>query len=185
MAKKIFLLLALIVLTTTFAHCAAADDIDFEPLLTTYDGSHPESLTLIRMKESGAIYFVATEDLTKDMAFVAYSRKIFDFYLNRDEYGSYSPLIFTMLLPMQQRGQLDDNLGEWRESVHVVPVYALFEVEGGRVICDKPFFSASSLESTHYHDRIQNPMHERLIKILLTHMPRLHALTESKGIILP
>lgn len=187
MAKKIFLLLALIaVASANFAHVsAAAGDVNFEPLVTTYDGSHPASLTLIRMKESGTIYFVATEDLTKSMAFVAYSRKIFDFYLNRDEHGLYSPLIFTMALPKQERGQLDDNLGEWRETVHIVPVYALFGVEGGQVICDKPFFSASSLESTHYHDRIQNPTHERLIEILLTHMPRLHALTESRGITLP
>lgn len=185
MAKKIFLLLALILLTATFAHVRAADEVDFEPLVTTYDGSNPESLTLIRMKDDGAIYFVATESLTKGMAFVPYSRKIFDFYLSRDEYGGYSPLIFTMALPMQQRGQLDDNLGEWRKSVHVVPVYALFEVDGGQVICDKPFFSASSLQSTHYHDRIQNPTHQRLIEILLTHMPRLHELTNSKGIVLP
>ncbi len=184
MTKKIILLLALILLS---ASCEAAENdgfINFDPLATTYSENDPASLTLIRMKENGEIYFVASDASANTMAFVKYSSELYNFYLNKGENG-YPPLIFLLILPMQERGQLDDNLGAWQNTLHLVPTYALFNVEGGQIICEKPFFSADSLESTHYHDRIQNPKNERLVEIFMTHMPRLHDEVNARGISLP
>ena len=107
------------------------------------------------------------------------------FYLNKDSYGYYSPLIFEMFLPGQERGQLDENLGEWKEISHFVPVYALFDVEDGKVICQKPFYSATMRNPSHYHDTIKNPTHERLIEVFMTQMPRLHEIVNEKNISLP
>lgn len=179
MAKKIILLLALILLTTSVA--AAEDDIGFAPLATSYSEGNPASLTLIKEKSDGSIYFVVSDDSINEMAFIKYSPKLYNCYLNENG----SPAIFEMMLPNQERGQLDDNLGEWDKTVHIIPVYALFEVDGEQVICDKPFFSASYLNPSHYHDRIQNPKYNRLIEIFLKHMPRLHADVTSRGISLP
>ena len=177
--KKIFSLLVFLLLTTSVA--LAEDDIGFDPLATTYSEGNPASLTLIREKSDGSIFFVVSDASTNEMAFIRYSPKLYNLYL--DENGS--PAIFEMILPMQERGQLDDNLGEWKEAIHIVPVYALFDVADGQIICDKPFFSASYLNPSHYHDRIQNSKHWRLIEIFLTHMPRLHDDVTSKGISLP
>lgn len=184
MAKKIFLLLALILMTFTSAE-AVGNDLDFDPIMTTYTEGDSGSLTLIRMKDNGAFYFVATDISANTMAFILYDRKLYDFYLNKDEYGGYPPLIFAMALPMSERGQLDDNLGAWEKTVHIVPVYALFNVKDGQVICDDEFYSATSLESTHFHDKIKNPNHTQLVQIFMTHMPRLHELLDAKGINLP
>ena len=184
MAKKIFLLLALILLTFTSAE-AADDNLNFDPIVTTYTEGSNDALTLIRMKENGALYFIATDISNNTMAMAQYSRKFYDFYLNKDEHGGYPPLIFTMALPMSERGQLDDDLGKWENTVHVIPVYALFNVTDGQVICDDEFYSATSMESTHYQAPIKNPNHTRLVQILMTHMPRLHELLDAKGINLP
>lgn len=184
MAKKIFLLLALILLTFTSTE-AADDDLNFEPIMTTYTDGSTAALTLIRMKDDGTLYFVAADTSINTIAFVPYSRKVYDFYLNKDEYGGYPPLIFAMALPMSERGQLDDDLGDWKDKVHVIPVYALFNVTDGQVICDDEFYSATSMESTHFHDKIKNPNHTQLVQIFMTHMPRLHELLDAKGINLP
>ena len=173
--RKIILLLALILLTAN----VEAADIDFDPLATTYSENDPASLTLIKMKNEDSFFFVVADGSADTMAFVKYSPELYNFYIKD------SPAIFLMLLPMQERGQLDDKLGDWDETVHLIPVYALFEVENGKIICDKPFFSADSLESTHFHDTVQNPKHERLIEIFMSHMPRLHDEINSKKISLP
>ena len=183
MLKKIFLLAALIILMMPRVE-AAGDALDFEPLATTYSESDSASLTLIKVNDDGSIFFTVADSLTNTMAFVKYSPELYNFYLNKGEYG-YPPLIFTMMLPMQERGQLDDNFGVWDKSVHLLPVYALFEVENGRVICEKPFTSEKGLNPSHYQGRIQNPNHERLIEIFMTHMPRLHEEVSSRGITLP
>lgn len=179
MTKKIILLLVLILLTKSAA--AAEDDINFDPLATSYSEGNPAALTLIKEKSDGAIYFVISDDSLNEMAFIKYSPKLYNLYLNENG----SPAIFEMMLPNQERGQLDDNLGAWEKNIHIIPVYALFGVDGEQVICDKPFFSASYLNPSHYHDRIQNPKHVRLIEIFLKHMPRLHADATSRKISLP
>lgn len=184
MAKKIFLVLALILLTFTSAE-AADGDWNFDPIMTTYAEDSKDALTLIRTKDDGSLFFVAADTTTNAFAFVPYSRKLYDFYLNKDEYGGYSPLIFAMMLTETERGQLDDNLGEWQDKVHVIPVYAMFNVKDGQVICDDQFYSATSMESTHFHDTIKNPYHTRLVQIFMTHMPRLHELLDAEGITLP
>lgn len=184
LAKKIFLVLALILLTFTSAE-AADGDLSFDPIMTTYTEGSNDALTLIRMKDNGSLFFVAADTTTNAFAFVPYSRKLYDFYMNKDEYGGYPPLIFAMMLTETERGQLDDNLGEWQDKVHIVPVYALFNVKDGQVICDDEFYSATSMESTHFHDKIKNPNHTRLVQIFITHMPRLHELLDAKGITLP
>lgn len=184
MAKKIFLFFALIIFAV-MPTARATDNLPFEPLAMTSSDDNSAMLILIRMRDNGALYFVAADNSTQTMARVDYSRKIYDFYLSADEHGLYSPMIFEMALPNQQRGQLDEQLGEWRQNIHIVPVYALFEVQGEQIICDKPFFSATYLNPSHYHDRIQNPVYVRLIEILLTHMPRLHEQIAAQGVVLP
>ena len=184
MPKKIIMLVMLIMLTATSVDAVGNEDLNFVPLATTYSENDSASLTLIKVNDDGSIFFTVADSLTNTMAFVKYSPELYNFYLNKGEYG-YPPLIFTMMLPMQERGQLDDNFGVWDKSVHLLPVYALFEVENGRVICEKPFTSEKGLNPSHYQGRIQNPNHERLIEIFMTHMPRLHEEVSSRGITLP
>ena len=184
MLKKIIILVMLIMLTATSVNAAGNEDLNFVPLATTYSENDSASLTLIKMKDDGSIFFTVANSPTSTMAFVKYSPELYNFYLNKGEYG-YPPLIFTMMMPMQERGQLDDNFGVWDKSVHILPVYALFNVENGQVICEKPFTSEKGLKPSHYQGRIQNPVHERLIEIFMTHMPRLHEEVNSRGITLP
>lgn len=184
--RKIILLLALIVLTA--ADCAAAppdNGLPFDPLATTATEDDSGALTLIRIKNTGELCFLVADNKAQALGMVPYTSRIYDFYLRKDKTG-YPPFIFQMVLPMETRGQLDDDLGEWQETFHLLPVYALFDVKaGGQIVCEKPFYSASTLNPSHYQARIQNPNHERLIEIFLTHMPRLHRLIRDQQISLP
>ncbi len=182
--RKIILLLALIMMSAT---CAAAPDngLPFDPLATTYAEGDSGALTLIRMKDTGELCFLVADNKAQALGMVPYTSRIYDFYLRRDKSG-YPPFIFQMVIPMESRGQLDDDLGEWQENFHLLPIYALFDVKTGvQVVCNKPFFSASGLNASHFHARIQNPNHERLIEIFLTHMPRLHKQVRDQSISLP
>lgn len=187
MAKKIFLLFALILLTMTNVEATEEQqpDLPFEAIASTYNQGDTEMVALIRMKENGSLGFLVAADGTNGIGLIPYSKEIYNFYLNADERGEYPPLIFGMLLPGQTRGQADDELGAWKEDLHMLPVYALFTVQGGHVICEKPFSSASGLEATHYQATIQNPNYTKLIETFMTKMPQLHNVVELSGITLP
>lgn len=179
--KKFFLTVALILLTATTSFAA---EENFEQLATTYSDDGNASLMLIRY-DDGQIFFGAVDKLSGAIALVEYSNKLRNFYVSKNEYGYYPSLIFLMAVCGQERGQLDDDLGEWQQEVHLVPVYASFDVVNGQIVCDNPFYSATYLNPSHYHAAIQNPKHTRLIEIFVTQMPRLNELIESKGIVLP
>lgn len=179
MTKKIFLLLALILLTATTNVEAAENDSPFDILTSTYTEGANEILALVKAKDNGSLGFAMLDISAKSIAFVNYSRELYDFY------SKENPIVFGLMLPDQKRGELDDNLGLWKENFHIMPVYAAFKVTNGQVICQKPFHSASSPQAASYQEEIKNPMHVRLIETLLTHMPRLHEQVQAKGITLP
>ena len=155
-------------------------------LASTYHPSIPRALSLIRHHRDGRLYFMVTDKASGKHAFVAYSKKVYDFYLDKDEYGGYPPLMFVLSVPRDTQGK-DDGLGEWRGKVHHIPVYALFEVVKGRVMYDDdvPLFSASYLNPSHYHDRIEDPVHAQLVRTLMSQMPELHEAVEKAGVRLP
>ena len=181
MTKKIILLLALIFFSATNVE-AADENLPFDTIALATPADESSILALIRMKSDGApgapCFMVMAKNIDI-IGFVPYSREIYDFYLNE------SPLISVMAFPNQQRAQVDDELGDWDEDLHIIPFYALFEVQNGQVICQKPFSSARGLNPSHYHGRIKNTDHERLIEILMILMPQLHQAVESNNISLP
>ena len=185
MARKIILLLALIFFAANVEAAPPDNGMPFDPLATTASENDSGALTLVVMNDTNELCFIVADNKARALGMVPYTNRIYDFYLRKDSSGGYPPFIFMMVLPMETRGQLDDDLGEWQENFHLLPVYALFDVKNGQVVCQKPFYSKSSLQSTHYHDTIKNPNHERLIEIFLTHMPRLHRLIRDQHIALP
>ena len=187
LTKKIILLLALILLTATTNVEAAEEEnnLPFDILAEAYSADENEAIAFIKTKPSGEYAFLAAAKDLGPVGIVPYSREMYNFYLDKNEQGNYSPVIFAMLIPQAERGQLDDELGEWDDNLHVIPVYAIFDVKDGQVICEKPFYSASELKASHYQAKIQNPAHERLIEIFLTNLPRLHEVIDSNNISLP
>lgn len=181
--KKIILIFALIFFTAASVE-AEENEMPFDPVATTYSEGDTAALELVKMKADGELYFEIMDIKRRAVGFVSYSRKVYDFYLNRGDTG-YPPLIFELVLPARQRVQIDDYLGEWQGNLHVIPVYALFDVTDGRIVCDKPFYSAHGLNPSHYHGTVKNSEHTRLIEILMTLMPRLHERVQSQGLTLP
>ena len=180
--KKFFVTFALILLTAST--CAA--ESNFDTLAIGYVDGEKQILTLVKSKTNGEIYFVPFDAEAETGAFIKFDRKIYDFYLNRDADGTFSPLMFVMAT-QRQSDTVDDKLGVWNENVHLIPVYAIFDVRDGQIVFDAPnFYSGEgTLTPSHYHSNIKNPIHDRLIKTLLTKMPLLHADVEAKGIALP
>ena len=179
------MLFALILLTAAGCEAAENEDVSFDTLAAIESADQTQALALVQKKDDNTVYFVIADRNLPAMALIPYSPELYNFYQNPDQYGSYPPLIFFMILAEQARGQVDDELGEWKDDLHAVPVYALFKVENGQIICDKPFFSADSLEATHFHSEIKNPMHTQLIEVFMTQMPRLHEVITSNNVILP
>lgn len=185
MTRKIILLLAVVMLAAANVEAAPDNGLPFDPLATTASDTDSGALTLIRMKDTAELCFLVADNKAQALGMVPYTSRIYDFYLHKNSSGGYSPFIFMMVLPMEIRGQIDDDLGEWQENFHLLPVYALFDVKNGQVICEKPFYSASGINPSHYQGTIRNPNHERLVEIFLTHMPRLHRLIRDQHISLP
>jgi len=183
MTKKIILLFALIFFTAA-AHVEAAGS-NFEQLAAGYVDGEKQILMLVREKTRGELFFMPFDAETNSAAFVQFDPKIYNFYLNSDEDKLWPPLMFVMATT-KMADTSDDELGVWNNEAHFIPVYALFDVQDGKVICEDRFFSGSgTLTPSHYHSDIKNPIHKRLIETLLTKMPQLHADVQAKGIPLP
>ncbi|MBR2520364.1 MAG: hypothetical protein IKE46_11365 [Selenomonadaceae bacterium] len=177
--KKFFAVLALLLLTSSI--CAAESNFDI--LAAGHVDGEKQALMLIRNKTDGEIFFMPFDAEAETGAFVKFDRKIYDFYLNKGEYG-YSPLMFVMATT-PQNDKSDDALGEWKDGIHVIPVYALFDVKDGKIICESFSSGEKTIKPSHYHAPIKNPIHNKLIETLLTKMPLLHSDVEAKGIVLP
>ena len=179
--KKFFATLALLLVTAST--CAAAEST-FELLAAGHVDGEKQILMLVRV--GGEICFMPFDSEANTGTFVKFDRKIYDFYLNRDSDGTFSPLMFVMVTT-RQSDPVDDKLGVWKGEMHLIPVYALFDVRDGQFVFDAPnFYSGEdTLTPSHYHSNIRNPIHTRLIKTLMTKMPLLHAEIEAKGIALP
>ena len=180
--KKFFAILALFLLTTT---TCAAQESNYEFLATTYSEQKGEALTLVKMNSDGSIYFAMTD--MHSMAFVKFESRLYNFYLNKDEHGLYSPLMFVLICVEEARGGLDENLGVWKDNMHLIPIYALFNVQDEQITFDAPnFYSGEgTLQPSHYHSNVKEPVHSRLIEIFMTHMPELHRQVQAGGVVLP
>jgi len=184
MLKKIFLLAALILLTAT-ANVHAAQEASFDMLASTEENENTtEAVGLIKTKSSGELYFIVGIKNVSS-ALIPYSKEIYNFYTAANDNGEYSPLIFPMILIDQKRGQTDDELGEWKENLHFIPVFAQFNVANGQVVCQKPFYSAKSMGAETIEATVQDANNARLIEIFMTHMPRLHQIVQARGVALP
>lgn len=142
-------------------------------------------LLAISKDNSGDTFFVVYNYKMEQGALLPYERKIYDFYLNKGQYG-YPPLIFIMRVANSPR-DVDQNLGKWSDdgAIHFLPVYSNFEYENGRVIPETYPTSGAGLKPSHYQGKIQSPYHIKLVKVFMTKMPELHAAVERQGVTLP
>jgi hypothetical protein len=155
-----------------------------ELLATTNPTKEPTTVSLIRRHSDGKLYFMVNDKTSEKNAFVPYSSKLYNFPLVKDSDGDYPPLMFVLSIP-NDGDTLDKDLGEWHGKVHHIPVYALFTVVYGTVVCQSPYFSATYLNPSHYHDRIKEAEHARMIDGLMKQMPALHKAVKNANITLP
>ena len=174
MKLKKFLMALIFSLLIGLNTCAAEDEI-----LAFSADADPWILALARDNDDGNIYFLIMNHQTVQGAIVPYERRLYDFYLNNS-----SPLIFIMAV-MDSPRDVDSDLGEWANSIHLLPVYAPFKYANGKVTLDSPLSSCNGLSASHYQRRRQSPYHTKLAEIFLTQMPALHKDAESKGVNLP
>ncbi len=155
-----------------------------ELLATTAPSHESTTLSLIRRHSNGKLYFMVNDKTSEKNAFVPYSTKMYNFPEMKDSDGGYPPLMFVLSVP-DDGDTLDKELGEWRGKVHHIPVYALFTVVYGTVVCQSPYFSATYLNPSHYHDRIKEAEHARMIDGLMKQMPALHEAVQKANVTLP
>ena len=169
--KKFFALFFGIMIFLT-ATCSAN-----EILASTADENNPWSLSIIK-NDKNEYAFLVFNFQTDQGAVIPYSRDYYNFYMKG------SPCIFLMAVPDSPK-DVDFDLGEWRDELHVIPVYALFNYENGVVNLESYLSSGQGLQPSHYQARIQSPYHQKLAEIFMTQMPALHQAVESGGVTLP
>ena len=173
MKLKKFLMALIFSLLIGLNTCAAEDEI-----LAFSADADPWILALAKDNDDGNYYFLVMNHQTNQGAIVFYERRLYDFYFNS------SPLIFIMAVVDSPR-DVDADLGEWTNSIHMLPVYAPFKYANGKVTLDSPLSSCNGLSASHYQGSIKSPYHTKLAEIFLTQMPALRKDAESKGVTLP
>ena len=168
------ILAALIMFNVCYAEKILAD---------TSEKSDAYFLALVKNDNDRFLFYIYNR-AGNEMAFIPYDRDLYDFYLNQDEYGLYSPAIFKMFI-MENPGNTNTDLGAWEGYMHILPVYALFDYVDGKIVIEYPFWSGEVLNPSHYHSAIKEEIHSKLLTVFLTHMPALHKVVEAEGIILP
>ncbi len=148
-----------------------------EILATTATEEDPWSLSIMKVDENKYAFLVFNVQ-TEQGAIIPYRPEYYNFYLNE------SPFIFIMIVK-DSPSNVDTDLGEWRDDMHLMPVYALFNYSNDQVNLESYLSSCNGLSASHYQGRIQSPYHIKLAEIFLTHMPALHKAVESGGVKLP
>ena len=169
MLKKFVLLLALI-----FFAASPNVEAEIDTVANVYSEDDNEALGIIR--DDGSLFFLFGRKDQNAFAVAPYSRETYDFCLNENE-----PLIFMMLVLHDGRGQLDEELGQWKDDMHMLPVFARFGIQDGQIFCQKPFYSMNGSN----HQEITNPKYERLVEVFMTLMPELHVQVNGTGVSLP
>ncbi len=179
--------------------------IMFAALLSVNICYAKEELATVKTSEGWSVRLMKLDTLHYDFeimdkngncaALVPYSTNLYDFYY--DTHNNKGVVIFVMGIynaPIDD----DEGLGEWEGSTHYLPVYACFEYEtphkeyysmydndDGIVKLDSWLGSCFGLSNHHYHGIIKSPHHFKLTEVLLTNMPELHRVINSKRITLP
>ena len=148
-----------------------------EILATTATEENPWSLSLMKVDENKYVFLVFNVQ-TEQGAFIPYRPEYYNFYLND------SPFIFLMVVKDSPKN-VDNSLGEWREDMHLLPVYALFNYSDDQVNLESYLSSCNGLSASHYQAKIQSPYHTKLAEVFLTQMPALHKAVENGGVKLP
>ncbi|MCR5834229.1 MAG: hypothetical protein K6G55_06240 [Selenomonadaceae bacterium] len=184
MLKKFVLMIALIFATAT-ANCYAAEsELPFGFVGTTYQQGDKNFLALVSMKSNKSLFFMVANESGKTV-FVPYSKDLYEFYLKTTSDGKRLPIAFPILITNQERGQVDDNLGQWRDKSHYIPVCVTFDYKDGQVICEKPFLGATSDKPKEFNTPIQSQDTTNLIEVFMTKMPLLHKKFDADGVKLP
>lgn len=147
-------------------------------IASTADDGDDWSLGIMKSDKDEYVFLVMNNKDFAQGAVIPYNRNSYDFYLDK------SPFVFMMAVAGSPK-DVDNDLGEWRDDMHLLPVYALYSYENGQVKLDGYLSSCQGLSSSHYQGRINSPYHIKIAETFLTKMPALHKVVDSNGIKLP
>lgn len=137
-------------------------------------------------------------DTSKGVTFVIYDKKDdmiarvnYDRILLKPRDNKYKtidkhmPLIFKMYIENDNKTGEDSKLGVWNGNVHMVPIYALFEVDANNDIVPGMLYSAQGENPSHYQGVLKEQKNVNLANIVLTHADSLNEDIIKRNISLP
>lgn len=137
-------------------------------------------------------------DTSKGVTFVIYDKKDdmiarvnYDRILLKPRDNKYKtidkhmPLIFKMYIENDNKTGEDSKLGAWNGNVHMVPIYALFEVDANNDIVPGMLYSAQGENPSHYQGVLKEQKNVNLANIVLTHADSLNEDIIKRNISLP
>lgn len=176
MLKK-FLLAGLLAILVSVNVCYAASD-RFSVLAKT---SVQDDCALAIAKSNSGGYYIAVIDRYEDaMAYVPFNKHFYNFYVNKA--GEHYTVVIFPMYTKDDRNDVDTNLGEWEQNIHIMPVYVPYSYDGQTIQVIGDVTSGKELHPTHYQDRVQNPDHIKFAKVFVTRMADLHQAVNASGV---
>ena len=133
------------------------------------------------------VIFVIYDKKDDIVASVGYDKKILNPKANKYKTSDkdYMPLIFKMYIKNDDKNGGDKDLGTWTNETHIIPIYALYDVDSNNNIVPGMLNSAQGSNPSHYHDVLKEQKNVNLANIVLTHAESLNEDINKRGVSLP
>jgi hypothetical protein len=135
------------------------------------------------------LFFEIYDAKDASVALVPYRYKTLNFRANattsKNGRKYYSPVIFNMEIPDDDKISGDRDIGIWNGTKHTIPVYSLFKVDDNDKIIPGMLTSGRGLTPSHYQVPLNEQRNVNLANVLLNHMDSLKKDIKARNIILP
>ncbi len=132
------------------------------------------------------VIFVIYDKKDDILASVEYDKKILNPKANKyEKLDDYMPLIFKMYIKNDNKNGGDKDLGTWIDETHIIPIYALYDVDSNNNIVPGMLHSAQGSKPSHYQDVLKEQKNVNLANIVLTHAESLNEDINKRGVSLP
>ena len=138
---------------------------------------------LALVQKDSSYYFVVRDAADKTTAWVSYDSKIYNFKPASSK-KTYSPVIFNMDIANDAKDQ-DQQLGTWQDNHHIIPIYALYDIDGNGTVVPGMLTSGAGLKPSHYQAPLKEMKNVNLANVLLTHMDGLKQDVKDRNVTLP
>lgn len=132
------------------------------------------------------LVLIVYDKSTNTVATVNFDKTIFALRDNKSPNSNIlNPLQFKLRIDNDNQNSKDKEAGIWSGTTHIIPIYALYEVDANNNIIPGALYTGSGENPGHYHSYLYEQQNVNLSNIVLTHADSLYADVNARKISLP